>query len=214
MTGTVRTLRIVLGALMLSGATWSLLAQSPGEQGQKSDNAKRSESGARKSDDQGKRRGEGPGGPRNFDPEQFRLRMMDELKTALGASDEEWKALSPKVEKVMTASREARFQGMGFGGRPFGGPGGGPPGGGPGGTPGGNSTSGQQNQSPIAKASNDLRTALEDKSVSAEEIGKKLTALRDARTKAKDELNSAQKELRELLTQRQEAILVMRQILD
>ena len=149
------------------------------------------------------RRGQGG----NFDPAQMRQRMMERMKETLGATDEEWKALSPKLEKVMTAQREARFGGMGFG------PGGGrgPFGGGPGGPPGSQDTA---NLSPLAKATNDLRTTLDDKSASAEDIGKKLTALRQAREKAREDLAKAQKDLRELLTQRQEATLVMMGTLD
>src|SRR4051812_341802 len=54
----------------------------------------------------------------NFDPAQARERMMTRIKEQLGASDDEWKALQPAVEKVMTAQRDTR----GGGGR--GGPGG------------------------------------------------------------------------------------------
>src|SRR5690242_17995936 len=48
--------------------------------------------------------GAGGGGGRgrgNFDPAQMRQRMEERLKTELGVSDDEWKALQPKVEKVM-----------------------------------------------------------------------------------------------------------------
>ena len=200
-------LSTVIGALLVVGLCWSLPAQAPSEgpAGKKAEGTtgKRAEGpGGRRGD-----RGEGPGGPRNFDPEQMRQRMMERMKETLGATDEEWKALSPKLEKVMTAQREARFGGMGFG------PGGGrgPFGGGPGGPPGSQDTA---NLSPLAKATNDLRTTLDDKSASAEDIGKKLTALRQAREKAREDLAKAQKDLRELLTQRQEATLVMMGTLD
>src|SRR5437762_6836879 len=66
----------------------------------------------------------------NFDPAQFRQRAMDRIKEQLGATDDEWKVIQPKVEKVMTAHRESRG-GFGFGG--FGGGRGGPGGGGGGG---------------------------------------------------------------------------------
>jgi len=43
----------------------------------------------------------GQAGPRgNFDPAQFRQRMDERMKEALGATDEEWKVLQPKIEKV------------------------------------------------------------------------------------------------------------------
>src|SRR5205814_10221636 len=81
----------------------------------------------------GQARGQGQGGGRgNFDPAQMRERMMSRIKEQLGATDEEWKAIEPKVDKVMTAQRESRG-GFGFGGFGRGGPGGGGPGGGGGG---------------------------------------------------------------------------------
>ena len=93
--------------------------------------------------------GRGGGG---FDPAQFRQRMMDGIKESLGASDEEWKALSPKVEKVMSAQRDGR---SGGGGGFFGGGGGGRGGrGGPGGAGGGGDTNRDgREQSAVSKAS-------------------------------------------------------------
>jgi len=126
-----------------------------------------------------------------FDPAQFRERMMNNIKERLGSSDDEWKVLEPKVEKVMTAQRESRAGG-GFGG--FGGRRGG----------GGD----QQPTTEIGKASADLRTALENKDTPADEIAKKLAAFREAREKGRAQLQAAQKELKEILTQRQEAVLV------
>jgi hypothetical protein len=143
------------------------------------------------------RGGGGPGGG-NFDPAQFRQRMMDRLKEELGATDDEWKVLEPKVDKVMTAQQSARAGG-GFGG--FGRRGGG---GGMG--PGGDT--------PTAQAARDLRTTLDNKDAPASEITAKLTALRDARAKARAELESAQKDLKEVLTPRQEAVLVVNGMLE
>jgi len=123
----------------------------------------------------------------NFDPAQFREQMMNRMKEQLGSNDDEWKVLSPKIEKLMTAQRDARVGGFGGGGRR-----------------GGDT----QNQTATAKASAELRTALENKDTPAPEIAAKLTALREARDKARAELTAAQKELKEILTQRQEAVLV------
>ena len=183
-------LRTGLGALLLAGLGFGLLAgEAPGEK-------------AKQAPGEG-RQGRGQRG--GFDPEQFRQMQMDQMKQALGATDEEWKALQPKVEKVMTASRNTRsFGGMGFGrGGPggFGGPGGR---GGPGGQ-----AKDAASQTPVEKATSDLRTTLENQSASADEIKGKLAALRQAREKARADLVAAQKELRELLTQRQEATLVL-----
>ena len=136
----------------------------------------------------------------NFDPAEMRARMEARMKEQLGVSDDEWKVLQPKVEKVMNAQRDARAGGGGgFGG------GGGRRGGGGGGGGGG---ADNQPQSAVAKAQADLRTTLENQNASAQEINAKLTALREARAKAKGELEAAQKELKEVLTARQEAVFV------
>jgi hypothetical protein len=137
---------------------------------------------------------------RQFDPAQFRQQRLDRIKEQLGASDDEWKVLSPKIEKVMDVQRNT-FGGFG-GGR----------GRGPGGGGGGNADN--QPQTPVAKASADLRTTLENKDAPADDIKAKLAALRDARDKARAELQAAQKELKEVLTQRQEAVLVTNGMLE
>lgn len=135
----------------------------------------------------------GPGGG-NFDPTAMRQRFMDRFKEQLGVTDDEWKVILPKLEKVMTAQSDTRGGGFGgMGGR-----------GGRGGRGGGDTAA----QSEMAKASAELRTVLENKNASAEEIATKLKAYRDARDKAQTALETAQKELKELLTARQEAILV------
>src|SRR3982750_4338965 len=61
----------------------------------------------------------------NFDPAQMRERFMTSIKEQLKADDDEWKVLSPKIEKLMTAQRDSRAGGGGFGRRPGGGGGGG-----------------------------------------------------------------------------------------
>jgi hypothetical protein len=136
----------------------------------------------------------------NFDPAQFRQQRLDRIKEQLGASEDEWKVLQPKLEKVFDAQRQTF---AGFGGGRGRGPGGGGGGGGD-----------NQPQTPIAKASADLRTTLENKDAPADEIAKKLAALREAREKARSELTAAQKELKEVLTQRQEAVLVTNGMLE
>jgi hypothetical protein len=139
----------------------------------------------------------GRGNRGNFDPAQFRQRMLERYKERLGANDEEWKVLSPKVEKVMTAQTNSRGGG-GFGG-------------GRGGRGGGGGD--QQPTTPVATASRDLRQALEN-NAPAEELTKKLAAYREARAKAREELAAAQKELKELLTAKQEVTLVVEGMLE
>jgi hypothetical protein len=143
--------------------------------------------------DQGGRRG-------NFDPAEMRARAEARIKEQLGVNDDEWKVIQPKYEKLAAAQRDARAGG-GFGG--FGGFGGGRRGGG-----GPNGGGSDQPQSAVAKASSDLRTTLENKDAPADEINAKLSALRAARAKAKGDLEAAQKELKEVLTARQEAVFV------
>ena len=143
----------------------------------------------------------------NFDPAEMRARMEARMKEQLGVNDDEWKVLQPKVEKVMNAQRDARAGGGGA----FGGGGGGRGGGGGNGGGGGGDN---QPQSAVAKASADLRTTLENQNASAQDINAKLTALREARAKAKGELEAAQKELKEVLTARQEAVFVSMGMLD
>jgi len=174
--------------------------------------------------------GAGGGGGRRggFDPEQFRQRMADRMKTALGATDEEWNVLSPKIEKVMTLQRQSsggRGMGMLFGGGRAGagrGPGGG--GGGAGGGGGGvagqggggggfGGPGGPQDDSPVAQKARDLQQAIEN-NASADQIKAKLTALREARAKAREQLTAAQGELKELLTAKQEAALVVMGMLE
>lgn len=152
--------------------------------------------------------GGGPGGGRqrggggNFDPAQMRQRMMERMKEQLKASDEEFAVLQPKIEAVQTAQMElqvGRFGGM-MGGR--GGPGGG------GGFGGGGPTS------PVAEKARALGETLQNEGASADEVKSKLEALRQARTEAREKLTKAQNELKELLTPRQEAVLVVAGMLE
>ena len=134
----------------------------------------------------------------NFDPQQFRQRMEDRLKEQLGVTDDEWKALQPKVEKVMDAQRDAMGgRGMFRGGRRGSDP---------------NANTGPT--TPVQEKARELQTTLENKDAKPEEIKAALIAYRDARTKARADLTKAQDELRELLTTRQESVLVMMGMLD
>jgi len=143
------------------------------------------------------------GGRGNFDPAQFRQQYMDRIKQAMGASDEDWAAIQPKLQKVMDAQRDSRggYRG-GFSRRR-----------------GSDQSSTQpqstdQQQSEVSKAAAELRAALDKKDTPAGEIDAKLKALRDAKEKAKAQTAQAQKELKEILTHRQEAVLVNMGMLD
>jgi hypothetical protein len=144
------------------------------------------------------------GGDRgNFNPEEFRQRMAERLKTSLKVTDEEWAVIAPLIEKVQTKQRDA--MGSRFGG--FGGRGGGDRGG----SPGGGSTTSDR---PGAAESAALRTALESDSTSPEELKAKLTAVRKVREKNAAELAAARADLQKVVTVRQEAVLVSMGILD
>jgi hypothetical protein len=150
-----------------------------------------------------------------FDPEQMRQMMDQRMKEQLGCTDQEWQVLGPRVTKVMNLTRQT---GMGAGmGRMFmggrrgqAGPGGQQGQGGPGGQQGRRPRDpfGQQ-ETAVGKASDALQTTLENASSSPDEIKTNLTALRTAKEKSRQELATAQKELRDVLTLRQEAQLVL-----
>jgi len=147
-------------------------------------------------------RGE-PNAPR--DPEQMQ-RMMTErqigrIKEALQPSEGEWKALEPKVTKVLTLSRQTGgMGGMGFGmGMSTRRPGAQGP---------------ETPLTPVGKVTEELRKVLENKEAKSEEIKAKLTALREAKEKAKKELVQAQQDLRKGLAARQEAQLVLMGVLE
>lgn len=142
----------------------------------------------------------------NFDPEQFRQRMMDGYRERLEVKDDAaWKLIQERIDKVMAARRETGGMGGGFGGG-FGRRGGtnstdqaGDNGGrrnrgGPGGEP-----------SPEAAA---LQKAIESKA-SPDEVKTKLAKLREARKDKEAELEKAQAELRKVLSVRQEAVAVL-----
>jgi Spy/CpxP family protein refolding chaperone len=147
-----------------------------------------------------------PGGPGGrFDPAQFRQMMMDRLKEQTGSTDEEWKTLEPLIQKVMDAQRESRG-GFGFG--MMRGPGG------PGGPGGGRGPGGGNDDTAMGRAAAELRTANEDPNTNPQELARRIKAYREARDAAREKLAAAQKELRELLTQRQEAGLLMAGLVD
>lgn len=205
----LRSLLVVLTAALIAGL-WATTAPAQDKEAKKEGDSKApaSDSGTGRGGGERGGRGEGRGGPGgggNFDPAEMRKRMEERMRENLGASEDEWKVIQPKLEKVM----QARMNTMGFGGfgRGMGG-GRGPGGGGPGGEGRGGDAGGERPQSETAKASEDLRKALEDKTTGNDVIKAKVEALRAAREKAKAEVVKAQKELKEILTVRQEAQMI------
>lgn len=145
----------------------------------------------------------------NFDPEQFRQRMMDRYKERLEVkSDDEWKIISERIEKVSKAQREARIGG--FGGGRGGGRRGGPGGGGADAAPAANDAARNRGgfgaePNPDADA---LEKALEAKA-SSDDLKAKLAKLRDGQKEKEAKLAKAQDELRQVLSVRQEANAVL-----
>ena len=143
----------------------------------------------------------------NFDPEQMRQRMLERFKERLEVkSDDEWKIISERIEKVMTAQRETRMAG-------FGGFGGGRRGGGGGDNAGGdtNNNGGRRNRGGGGESSPEveaLQKAIDDKA-SNDDIKTKLAKVRDSQKDKEAKLVKAQDELRKVLSVRQEATAVL-----
>lgn len=136
----------------------------------------------------------------NFDPAQFQQRMMDNIKDRLEfTNDTDWSAVQPLVQKVMEARRDT-MQGFGRFGR-RGGNGGGPGGGGGpfGGTP-----------NPDAEA---LQQAI-DSNAPAAQIKTLLDKYRASQKAREAKLETAQNDLRKVLTQKQEAQAVLMGLLN
>ena len=146
--------------------------------------------------------GNGGGGPRRGGFNQ--QAMLDDLKTALGASDDEFAAIQPKILAVWQYQRDVSPRPFGF----FGGRGRG------GGRFGGGFYGPTTEPSAVQTALQDLQTTLDDPNASPDAIKAKLETLRQARTKARQDLATAQADLRSVLTQRQEAVMVLRGVLD
>lgn len=146
----------------------------------------------------------GPGGMWNApDPnspeykaavEKYRQQMSKMNQDMLGATDDEWKVLQPKFDKVAKLQQEqwmaSAAQYVIY-------------------------TSDEEAKlSDIQKTAGDLAKLLKNKDVKPEDVKKALEAYRNAKAKAKEELDKARKELKELLTVAQEAKLVLRGMLE
>ena len=143
---------------------------------------------------------------RSIDPSVARKavaeRWMERLRKQLGATDEEWKVLSPRVENLLRARQEARAGIRGFrpgaAGRsdrtaadwrnPFGA------------VPG--------KPSDVEYAAETVRLAVESPEIPDRDAALALKEYRRARGSARGRLAAAERELRELVTLRQEAILM------
>jgi hypothetical protein len=154
----------------------------------------------------------------------------DRLKTMLGATDDEFAVLKPRIDNIQMINTRNMMQGfrmmMGqnnnnqnnaFRTRPSGDAQGQPKEGEkPAADPNAkaNPWAALMEETPSLVRAQELQAALESKDTPATSIKDKLTALRAAKKQAKDELSRAQDELRQLCTVRQEATLVMMGILE
>ena len=155
-----------------------------------------------------------PGTRRQRDPEEFRRRMEEwrrrsdeRLREQLEVSEEEWKkVLKPRIEEVQTLLRQSRVGMRGMMGR-FG-------------RRGGRAgrqarqVQGEREQTDIAKKTEALRTLLENKDAKTGAIKSALRDLQKARANASKKLAKARDKLREVVTARQEAHLVLWGLLD
>jgi hypothetical protein len=192
---------------------------------------------------QGGGRGGGFGGNNGQPPDPAQIQQMmqqrqqaqlDTLKTDLGASDDDFAAILPKIQRVIdaqtvvsigTASMQAnRYRGAFAGPNGQGGPGAQQPGGpnganNPFATPGGvNQFLMQMTTSPVGKqllqAVTELQTVLADPNAPADVILSRLQSLRMIKAKAAQDLVDAQADLQSILTQRQEAVMVVNGLLN
>ena len=196
------TLQRTLGITLLLALMVSFLyaAEEPkptrqeGQRGQ--DRGQRDRGEGQRGQDRGQRDRRGRGG---FDRGQMQERMMGMLKDRMGATDKEWTVVKPRLEKVMELSQNGRNNGMrsmfGRGRR-------------------GGREEAQTPTEPIQIASDALQKTLDKEAPSAAEIKAKLAALRGAREKNKQQLVIAQQKLKEVLTVKQEAMLVMTGMLE
>ena len=137
-------------------------------------------------------------GRSRWTPEQIRQRSMERIKEALAPSEDEWKVLEPKLNKVLTLAREAGVSSMRRTRR----------------RRGSDTDPAAGEQSDVAKATQGLVKILENKEAKPEEIKAKLKALRDARKKAMEALAKARKPVGETAKLRQEAQLVLMGVID
>ena len=138
------------------------------------------------------------------DPEQIKSILGDvrkqaqtRVKETLGATDEEWQVLGPKVEKVQNLLLQNENTGMMLSRFGL-----------------GNINPGGGEQSEVQKKLQALQDLLKNKEAKVEEITAAMTEYRAAKVKAKADLEKARAELKELVTVKQEAQLMTMGLLE
>jgi len=117
---------------------------------------------------------------------QQHQRAIEDLKEQLGVSDKEWAVIKPRVEKVYNLMHPLPQIRAGN----------------------------ERPRTEVEQRSGELRELLRKEEAAADQIKAKLTALRAAKQKAAQELATAKQDLRQLMTLRQEAELVLSGLLD
>jgi hypothetical protein len=140
------------------------------------------------------------------DPAQFLERRMERYREQLEVkSDDEWKVIQPRIEKVLQAQREVRVGGFGGGRRGGTASGAQPDRAAPGGGRGNRGARPDALSNPEVVA---LQTAVDSKA-SPGELKAKLAKLRETLKQKEADLAKVQEDLRQVLSVRQEAIALL-----
>ncbi len=115
-----------------------------------------------------------------------RKRAIEDLKEQLGIADQEWTVIRPRVEAVYNLVHPQNQFGRGNAGP----------------------------TSPLDQKKSDLRELLQNEEAKPDQIKAGLAAVRAAKEKANQELARAKLDLRQIMTLRQEAVLVLNGLLD
>jgi hypothetical protein len=143
--------------------------------------------------------------------------LLEDVKKRIAATDEEWKVIAPKLQKILAARQvltaDARVVEVALPAAPKTpmGPGDAPAAPGPGSGTGprpGFGFGGGSGTNIISQAQAEFRAVLDDPKHTKAELQEKVAAVRKAREKVRADLNAAQKDLVQMLTPEQEAVLV------
>lgn len=115
-----------------------------------------------------------------------RKRAVEDLKEQLGVSEQEWTVIQPRIQAVYDLVHPPLRMRPGS----------------------------AQPTNDVERKRRDLQELLRDEKAPADEIKAGLTALRAAKERATQELSRVRQSLRQLMTLRQEAVLVLNGLLD
>lgn len=118
----------------------------------------------------------GFGGPGGFGG--FGFGRTDDVQKKIAATDEEWKVIGPKLQKMLAARRAVSGE------------------------------AGPMSNAALAQAQAELKAVLDEPKHTKAEVDEKITAVRKAREGARGDLAEAQRDLMRMLTPTQQAIMV------